>query len=66
MIKRPGGEWEIVRWAQGVGASSVGGAVAIPAMTAVRKEGLRREVFHGHAAVRARNRNPGDWEIFAY
>ena len=66
MIKKPGGEWEVVRWAQGVGASSVGGAVAIPAMTAVRKGGLRREVLHGHAAVRARNRNPGDWEMFAY
>ena len=66
MVKKPGGEWEVFRWAQGVGASSVGGAVAIPAMTAVRKGGLRGEVLHGHAAVRARNRNPGNWEMFAY
>lgn len=66
IVKKPGGEWELVRWAQGVGASSIGGAEAIPAMTAVRKKGQPKEVLHGHAAVRARKRNPGDWEIFAY
>ena len=66
MVKKPEGEWELVRWPQGVSASSVGGAEAIPAMTAVRKSGQPREVLHGHAAVRARKRNPADWEIFAY
>ena len=64
--KKPGGEWELVRWAQGVGASSVGGAEAIPAMTAICKSGQTREMLHGHAAVRARKRNPNDWEMFAY
>jgi hypothetical protein len=63
MVKKLGGEWELVRWAQDVSASSVGGAKAIPAMTAIRKRGEDREVLHGHAAVRARKRNPGDWEI---
>jgi hypothetical protein len=66
MVKKPGGEWELVRWAQGVSASSVGGAEALPAMTAIRKRGEVRETLHGHAAVRARKRNPGDWEMFAY
>jgi hypothetical protein len=66
MVKKPGGQWELVRWAQGVSASSVGGAEAIPALTAIRKQGRPREVLHGHAAVRARKRNPGDWEMFAY
>jgi hypothetical protein len=66
MVKKPGGQWELVRWAQGVSASSVGGAEAIPALTAIRKQGQPREVLHGHAAVRARKRNPGDWEMFAY
>jgi hypothetical protein len=66
MVKKLGGEWELVRWAQGVSASSVGGAEAIPAMTAIRKKGEVREILHGHAAVRARKRNPGDWEMFAY
>ena len=66
MLKKPGGEWELVRWAQGVSASNVGGAEAIPAMTAIRKGGQSREVLHGHAAVRARKRNPGEWEMFAY
>lgn len=66
MVKKPGGEWELVRWAQGVSASSVGGAEAIPALTAIRKREQSLEVLHGHAAVRARKRNPGDWEIFAY
>jgi len=31
VMKKPGGEWELVRWAQGVSASSIGGAGAIPA-----------------------------------
>jgi len=66
MVKKPGGELENVRWPQGVSASSVGGAEAKPAMTAVRKSGQPREVLHGHAAVRARKRNPADWESFAY
>jgi hypothetical protein len=66
MVKKPGGQWELVRWAQGVSASSVGGAEAIPALTAIRKQGRPREVLRGHAAVRARKRNPGDWEMFAY
>ena len=66
MVKKPGGQWELVRWAQGVSASSVGGAEAIPALTAIRKQGQPREVLHGHAAVRARKRNPSDWEMFAY
>jgi hypothetical protein len=66
MVKKLGGEWELVRWAQGVSASSVGGAEAIPAMTAIRKRGEDREVLHSHAAVRARKRNPGDWEMFAF
>jgi hypothetical protein len=66
MVKKPGGQWELVRWAQGVSASSVGGAEAIPALTAIRKQGRPREVLHGHVAVRARKRNPGDWEMFAY
>jgi hypothetical protein len=35
-------------------------------MTAIRKRGKVREILHGHAAVRARKRNPGDWEMFAY
>lgn len=35
-------------------------------MTAIRKRGESLEVLHGYAAVRARKRNPGDWEIFAY
>jgi hypothetical protein len=34
-------------------------------MTAIRKRGKVRKILHGHAAVRARKRNPGDWEIFA-
>ncbi|GAB7336925.1 hypothetical protein MBLNU13_g01768t2 [Cladosporium sp. NU13] len=66
MVKKPGGEWELVRWAQGVSASSVGGAEAIPAMTAICKRGENKEILHGHAAVRARKRNPGDWEMFSY
>lgn len=66
MVKKPEGEWELVRWAQGVSASSVGGAEVIPAMTAIRKRGEGTEILHGHAAVRARKRNPGDWEMFAY
>ena len=66
MVKKPGGDWELVRWVHGVSASSVGGAEAIPAMTAIRKGGQHREMVHGHAAVHARKRNPGDWEIFAY
>lgn len=66
MVKKPGGEWELVRWAQGVSASSVGGAEAIPAMTAICKSGQSTEILHGHAAVRARKRNPGAWEMFAY
>ena len=66
MVKKLGGEWELVRWAQGVSASSVGGAEAIPAMTAIRKRREGTEILHGHAAVRARKRNPGDWEMFAY
>jgi hypothetical protein len=35
-------------------------------MTAIRKRGEDREILRGHAAVRARKRNPGDWEMFAY
>ena len=35
-------------------------------MTAIRKRGEGTEILHGHAAVRARKRNPGDWEMFAY
>lgn len=66
LIKSPGGEWELVRWAQGVSASSIGGAEAIPALTAMREKGDSLEILHGHAAVRARKRNPGDWEMFAY
>jgi hypothetical protein len=27
MVKKPDGQWELVRWAQGVSASSVGGAL---------------------------------------
>jgi hypothetical protein len=67
LIERPGGTWELVRWAQGAGASSVGGAEAIPALTAIQKgEGEPREILHGHAAVRARKKDPTDWEVFAY
>ena len=66
MLKKPDSEWELSRWAQGVSASSVGGAEAIPALTAIRTVGGPGEVLHGHAAVRARKRNPNDWEIFAY
>lgn len=66
MEKKPGGAWELVRWAQGIGASSIGGAEAIPAMTAIRKGGHPKEILHGHDAVRARKRNPNDWEMFAY
>lgn len=68
MTKKPGGRWELVRWAQGFGASSVGGAEAIPALTAVQKRqgGQPLEIRHGHAAVRARKKNPTDWEMFAY
>lgn len=35
-------------------------------MTAICKSGQTREMLHGHAAVRARKRNPNDWEMFAY
>jgi hypothetical protein len=67
LIERPGGIWELVRWAQGAGASSVGGAEAIPALTAIQRgERESRETRHGHAAVRARKKDPTDWEIFAY
>jgi hypothetical protein len=66
MVKKPDSEWELVRWVQCVSASSVGGAEAIPAMTAIRKRGEVKEILHGHAAVRARKQNPGDWEVFAY
>jgi len=67
MVKKPGGAWELVRWAQGAGASSVGGAEAIPALTAIHKGGQEpRDVRHGHAAVRARKKDPMDWEMFAY
>lgn len=66
MVKKPGGQWELVRWAQGVGASSVGGAEAIPAMSAVKREGRSAEMRHGHAAVRARKKNPSDWEMFSH
>jgi hypothetical protein len=63
LIERPGGTWELVRWAQGAGASSVGGAEAIPALTAIQKgEREPREIRHGHAAVRARKKDPTDWE----
>jgi hypothetical protein len=67
LIEKPGGTWELVRWAQGAGASSVGGAEAIPALTAIQKgEREPREIRHGHAAVRARKKDPTDWEVFAY
>lgn len=67
LIEKQGGTWELVRWAQGAGASSVGGAEAIPALTAIRKgEREPREILHGHAAVRARKKDPTDWEVFAY
>lgn len=56
----------MVRWAQGVSASSIGGAEAIPALTAMRMRSDTVEILHGHAAVRARKRNPGDWEMFVY
>lgn len=67
LVEKPGGTWELVRWPQGAGASSVGGAEAIPALTAIQK-GQResREICHGHAAVRARKKDPTDWEVFAY
>ena len=56
-----------MRWAQGAGANSVGGAEAIPALTAIQKgEREPREIRHGHAAVRARKKDPTDWEVFAY
>ena len=35
-------------------------------MTAIRKKGEDKDILHSHAAVRARKRNPGDWEMFAY
>lgn len=35
-------------------------------MTAIRKREEDRDVLHGHAAVRARKRNPGDWGMFAF
>lgn len=67
MVKKPGGAWEMVRWAQGAGASSVGGAEAIPALTSIRKgEQEPRDIRHGHAAVRARKKDPTEWEMFAY
>ena len=66
LINKPGAEWELVRWAQDVSASSIGGAKAIPALTAIRKKGDSLEILHGHAAVRARKHNPRDWEMFAY
>lgn len=66
MIKKLGEKWDLVRWVQGVSASSVGGAEAIPALTAIRKKGESLEILHGHATVCARKRNPGDWGMFAY
>ena len=66
MIKKLGGEWELVRWEQGVSASSIRGAEAIPALTAIRKKGDSLKILHGHAVVRDRKRNPGDWDMFAY
>lgn len=34
--------------------------------TAIRKRDGSLKVLHGHAAVRARKKNPSDWEMFAY
>lgn len=47
MMKKSGGYWELVRWAQGVGASSVGGAEAIPAMSVLKRVGRPAEMRHG-------------------
>lgn len=57
-----------MRWAQGIGPSSVGGAEAIPALTAVRKgrDGEPLDIRHGHAAVSARKKDPSGWEMFTY
>lgn len=66
VMKKLGGEWELVRWEQGLSASSIKGAEPIPALAAIRPKGDSLEILHGHAAVRARKRNPGDWDMFAY
>ena len=58
MIKKLGGEWELVRWVQGVSASNIGGADAMSALTGIRRKGDSLEIFYFHTAVRARKCNP--------
>ena len=65
-IKKPDGQWEVVRWAKGSGAGSLGGAEAIPTMTAVKRDGDTKEMRHGHAALRARMIHPTSWEMFSH
>jgi hypothetical protein len=65
-IKGPDGVWEVVRWAKGSGAGSLGGAEAIPTMTAVKKEDDAKEMRHGHAAMRAMMIHSTSWEIFSH
>lgn len=63
-VKWPGGQWELVRWAQGVGASSVGGEKSYqPCQQSRGKDNQQR---YGHAAVRARKMSPSNWEVFSH
>ena len=39
---------------------------AIPAMSAVKREGQPAEMRHRHAVVRARKMNSSNWEVFSH
>jgi hypothetical protein len=71
--KKIRGEWQgLFRFKAGGKPSSVGGADAIPTITAVKKGGPLSDlndygrVRHGHDALRACKLNPSEWVDFGY
>jgi hypothetical protein len=71
--KKIRGEWQgLFRFKAGGKPSSVGGADAIPTITAVKKGGPLSDlndygrVRHGHDALRACKMNPSEWVPFEY
>lgn len=66
MVRRPGKDWEHVKFGRGAGASSISGVDVVPTMTAVRSKQESLEIRHGVSALNARIADSRSWTVIQY
>lgn len=66
VVKRPGRDWEYVKFGRGAGASSISGVDVVPTMTVVRSKQESLEIRHGVSALNARIADSRSWTVIQH